>query len=291
MTKISKTIAFFGSGPVAAASLRFLVEYFNIELIITKATPPHHKGVAPVEELANKLHLPIAFANNKQELDNLIENYAPQSQLGIIVDYGVIVSQKAIDSFKLGIINSHFSLLPQWRGADPITFSILSGQPTTGVSLMSIDSTLDTGKLLAQETINITVEETTQSLTKRLIELSNRLLLKFVPLYMDGKIGLKDQINPNQATYSRKLAKVDGLVDLQKPAYQIEREVRAYLGWPGSQIGYKDKIIIIKKAHVTDSPKNQLDFRCGDDKYLSVDELIAPSGRTMSGKDFINGYA
>jgi methionyl-tRNA formyltransferase len=287
----STSIAFFGSGPVAAASLGFLIEYFNIELVITKAIPSHHKGIAPVEELANKLHLPIVFASNKQELDNLIESRALQSQLGIIVDYGVIVSQKVIDSFKLGIINSHFSLLPQWRGADPITFSILSGQPKTGVSLMLIDSALDTGKLLAQKDINITDQETTLSLTKRLVELSNRLLLKFVPLYMEGKIEPKDQISPDKATYSRKLTKTDGLVDLRKPAEQIEREVRAYLGWPGSQINYKDKMIIIKKAHVTDSSNSLLDLRCGDGKYLSIDELIAPSGRTMSSKAFINGYA
>lgn len=290
MKNTSKTIVFFGSGPVAAASLEFLVKYFDIEFVITKAVPSHHKGIAPVEELANKLHLPIIIASNKQELDNIITNQTFRSQLGIIVDYGVIVSQQVINSFNLGIVNSHFSLLPQWRGADPITFSILSGQPITGVSLMIIDQTLDTGRLIAQASIDIDTNDTTLSLTKRLVELSNHLLAEFIPQYMDGKIEPVNQIKPDKATYSRKLTKADGLIDLQKSAEQIECEIRAYLGWPGSRITYKDNAIIIKKGHVTDQPKNQLDLRCGDNKYLSIDELIAPSGRTMSAKDFLNGH-
>jgi methionyl-tRNA formyltransferase len=270
--------------------LRFLFDHFKVESVITKAAPPHYKGTAPIEELAKKLDLPIIFASSKRELDDVIKSNKFSSQLGIVVDYGVIISKTVIDSFKYGIINSHFSLLPEWRGADPITFSILSGQSKTGVSLMIIDPTMDTGKLIAQETLDISSYETNASLTKKLIELSNYLMLKFIPSYMDGGIKPWKQINPDRATFSRKLTKSDGLIDALKPAEQIEREVRAYLGWPGSQINFNDKVIIIKKSHVADTPNNVLDIHCGDGKYLSIDELIAPSGRTMSAKDFLNGY-
>jgi methionyl-tRNA formyltransferase len=290
MKNMSKTIVFFGSGPVAAASLDFLSDHFNIEAVITKSVPAHHKGVAPVEKLARKLKLPIIFASNKQELDNVIENHNFQSQIGIIVDYGVIVSQKIIDYFRLGIINSHFSLLPEWRGADPITFSILSGQSKTGVSLMLIRPTLDTGKLIARKSIQIDANDTTPILTKKLVELSNRLLLEYVPRYISSEIKPKEQPHPDRATYSRKLTKADGLIDWNKSAEQIEREIRAFRGWPGSRTTVSDKIIIITKAHVTNTQNSKLDIHCGDNKYLSIDELIAPSGRTMLAKDFINGY-
>ena len=249
MINTSKTIVFFGSGPVAAESLEFLAQHFDIEAVITKARPIYHRHNAPVEELAKKLKLPTFFANNKQELNNLIIKQPFKSQLGIVVDYGVIISEQVINSFQLGIVNSHFSLLPQWRGADPITFSILSGQEKTGVSLMLIDQTLDTGKLFVQEELAIDQNETIISLTHKLIELSNKLLLEYIPRYFNNQVVLFEQPNADKATYSRKISKEDGLISPGRPAEQIEREVRAFLGWPGSKISYKDKNIIVKKAH------------------------------------------
>lgn len=290
MKNESKTIVFFGSGPVAAASLKFLSKHFDIEAVVTKSIPAHHKGKAPVEELVNELHLPVYFASYRQELDELIDNHKFSSKLGIIVDYGVIVSKKIIDSFKLGIINSHFSLLPEWRGADPITFSILSGQEKTGVSLMLIDTALDTGKLLTRKSLKIDNYDTTPTLTNRLIELSNNLLGEFVPKYMDSAIQPKNQPHPDRATYSRKLTKSDGVIDWKKPAEQIEREIRAFTGWPKSRAKIGKYEIIITKSHVSESKMTSLDILCGDGKYLSIDELIAPSGRTMDVKSFINGY-
>lgn len=284
------SIIFFGSGPVAAASLDFLSDRFSVEVVVTKPVPAHHKGMAPVEELAKKLNLPIVFASSKKELDDLVDGRKFKSQLGIIVDYGVILSQKIISSFDLGIINSHFSLLPQWRGADPISFSILSGQHKTGVSLMLIEPTLDTGKLIAQKSLDIGSSDTTSSLTKRLIELSNNLLIEYVPKYMNGEIQPKNQPHPDRATYSRKLSKADGLIDWQKSAEQIEREVRAYQGWPKSRTTINGKDIIVIKSHVSNEQKTLLDILCKDGKYLSIDELIAPSGRSMFASDFINGH-
>lgn len=290
MKNTSKTIVFFGSGPVAADSLAFIASHFEVETVITKAVPAHHKGVAPVEELAKQLNLPIIFASNKFELDHIIDTHRFSSHIGIIVDYGVIVSQKVIDTFELGIVNSHFSLLPQWRGADPITFSILSGQSKTGVSLMIIEPSLDTGKLITQKSIKIEPNDTTPSLTKKLITLSNQLMADYLPDYIKGEIKPKSQPHPDRATYSHKLNKSDGVIDWSKPAKQIEREVRAYYGWPGSVTTLGDKRVIIKKACVVTTPSNPLDIKCGDGQYLSIEELVAPSGRQMSAKAFINGY-
>ncbi len=290
MKNSSNTIVFFGSGPVAAASLESISTHFNIEAVITKAVPAHHKGIAPVESLAKELNLPIILASNKQELDELNSNHKFKSRLGIIVDYGVIVSKSVIDNFELGIINSHFSLLPQWRGADPITFSILSGQPKTGVSLMIIDPTLDTGKLITYKSIAIDSDETTPSLTNKLINLSNQLLIEFLPKYISGEVKPKNQPHPDRAVYSRKLTKSDGIIDWHKPAAQIEREVRAYSGWPGSHTKIGNYEIIVTKSHVSATKHSALDIKCGDNNYLSVDELIAPSGRKMNASAFLNGY-
>lgn len=288
---MSKTILFFGSGPVAAASLASLAKHFDVELVVTKAVPAHHKGVAPVEELAKKIKLPLLFANTKKELDELIATQAFKSTVGVIVDYGVIVSQEVIDRFPLGIINSHFSLLPQWRGADPITFSILSGQEKTGVSLMVIEPTLDTGKLITQKVLPIAPDDTTPSLTDKLVALSNDLLAEYLPRYIDGEITPKNQPHPDRVTFSRKLTKDDSILDFKKSAPELEREIRAFTGWPKSRMTLLGQDVVITKAHVSKTAETKLDILSGDGQYLSIDELIGPSGRKMDARSFLNGYA
>src|SRR5687768_5450622 len=124
MTSIDEPITFFGSGPVAAASLRLLAEDFTIEAVITKPRPAHHRGPVPVIELAEELGLKVYTAGNRRELDELFTGNPVRSSLAVLIDFGIIVSRQIIDYFPLGIINSHFSLLPEWRGADPITFAI-----------------------------------------------------------------------------------------------------------------------------------------------------------------------
>ena len=286
----SGPIVFFGSGPVAAKSLYFISKHFQIEAIITKAVPEYHKGIAPVEELAKKLGIITYFANSKSEIDELFNHHHFISRLGILVDYGVIVSENIIKSFELGILNSHFSLLPQWRGADPITFSLLSGQQKTGVSLMIIEPTMDTGKIIVQKSLKINKTDTTPLLTDKLIDLSNQLLEQYVPMYLSGNIKPRRQPHPDRATYSRKLTKNDGLIDANKPAHQLECEVRAYSGWPKSYTKFNNKDIIITKAHVSKIADTILDIQCQDSQYLIIDELIAPSGKKMSAINFLNGY-
>lgn len=295
------TIVFMGSGPVAAASLAFLCKHFTVEAVVTKSKPPHHSAAAPVEDIAKSRKLPIQFANSKQELDDLLTTKVFQSALAVIVDYGVIVSKTAIESFPLGIVNSHFSLLPQWRGADPITFAILSGQPKTGVSLMCIDPTLDTGKIIVQRQLSIKPTDTTPVLTERLIELSNQLLLEYLPKYAYGLIKPRQQPHPDRATYSRKLTKQDGIIDWQKPAEQIEREIRAFTGWPGSRTVLFNRDVIITQAHVVPSTHGKpgdievikdvgiLSVSCSAGS-LCIDRLKPAGKREMSAKEFIAGY-
>ena len=287
-------IVFFGTGPVAAASLESLAKNFTIELVVTKAAPQGHREAAPVEILAEKHHFPIQYANTRTELDDLIEKTPLESPVGIIVDYGVIVSQKVIDKFPSGIINSHFSLLPEWRGADPITFAILSGQSTTGVSLMLIEPTLDTGKLLAQEKLDIASDETTPSLTAKLVDLSNQMLGKYIPLYLDGKITPFAQENPGNATFSHKIAKLDGNLDpATMTATECDRKIRAYLGWPKTRLNFQDREIIVTKAKPLDNYAGD-DWpdviKCADNAYLQIIEIINPkSGRQMKTADYLRG--
>lgn len=297
MKKMSKTIVFFGSGPVAAQSLRLLNQDFTIEAVITKPRPSYHKQPFPVLELAQELGLSVLTANTQQELSTLFTEHTFQSEIGVIIDHGIIISHDVIERFPFGIVNSHFSLLPRWRGADPISFSILSGDSETGVSLMVIVDRLDEGDLIAQKQIQLTSDETTPSLTSRLIILSHSLLVETLPLYLEGKI--KPFAQPDESpTYSRKLRKSDGVIDWHKPADQLEREVRAYLEWPRSRTQLGGVDVRITKAHVapgTGTPGtfkielHQLGIYCGRD-VLHIDRLIPAGKKEMSAMDFLNGY-
>ena len=235
------SIVFFGAGPVAAKSLEMLQNHVNIEAVITKNKPAHHKGESPVYDLAEKLNIPIITAANRLELDTNIASQHFTSRIGVLIDFGIIVSEEVISTFPLGIVNSHFSLLPEWRGADPITYSLLSGQKATGVSLMLLAKGMDEGPILTHGQIQIEDTDTGITLTQKLITLSNTLLLSTLEDYVADKIIAVDQIEyaknhglSTSPTYSSKLSKNDGLVAWNKSADEIERAIRAYQPWPKS---------------------------------------------------------
>src|SRR5665213_600751 len=106
MTKQSKTVVFSGSGPLAAKSLELLAKDFEIEAVITKSTPSGHKGQVPVSDLTKKFGIKTYGVDSKVQLDDLIKSVNFVSQVAILIDFGIIVSQNVIDYFKKGIINS-----------------------------------------------------------------------------------------------------------------------------------------------------------------------------------------
>ncbi len=300
------SITFFGSGPVAAQSLELLAQDFTIEAVITKPRAPHHRGEVPVLSVAEKLKLPVLTAANGRELNELFASKPVKSRLGILIDFGIIVSQGVIDYFPLGIINSHFSILPEWRGADPITFAILSGQKQTGASLMLLVEKMDEGPLLAYGELELPADITTPLLTKHLINLSDALLKAEVPNYIEGRRqGAPQTITGRNVSYSRKLTKDDGLLDWTKPAEQLEREIRAFIDWPKSRTGLAGKEVIITKAHVKQvtgdrlpvteigkphvSEEKELSVQTGDG-VLVIDRLKPAGKNEMSGSEFSRGY-
>lgn len=292
------SVVFLGSGPVAAQSLRLLQKHTVIEAVITKSsTELMLRAAAPV-------NTPILIANNKRELDALVSEQQFSSPVGIVIDYGVIISPAVIDSFPKGIINSHFSLLPELRGADPITFAILSGAPRTGVSLMLIDEGLDTGDLLAQSPYELTDDVTTPELTEQLIELSDHMLQEILPQYLSGKVVPVDQLGASIAeskipTHSRKLTKDDGLLDPNKSAVQLEREVRAYAEWPKTRTKIGDKDVVITSAIISNLQIGKPGYIAQNDKHLliqaadgTLDVLtLKPAGKKeMTAEGFLAGY-
>ncbi|MCA9309419.1 methionyl-tRNA formyltransferase [Candidatus Saccharibacteria bacterium] len=296
-------VVFFGTGPVAARSLELLLDNFEVEAVVTKPKPEHHRGDYPVLAVAERNLLKVILVSDKASISRAVTSHTFTSKLAVLIDFGIIVEQDVIDTFELGIVNSHFSLLPQWRGADPITFSVLSGQTKTGVSLMMIEKGMDTGKLIGQRSLKIDSLDTTPKLTDKLIALSDEMLVDYLPRYVSGEIKPRQQPHPDRATYSRKLTKQDGVIDWTKPAEDIEREIRAFVEWPKSRAKLGSVDVIITKAHSvpTSRSKNKpgdveivddigvLMVECGNGSLCI--EALKPAGKNvMSAADFIRGY-
>ncbi len=297
------SVVFFGSGPVASKSLELLARNFDIEAVVTKPKPDHHKEAFPVLDSAKKLNLPVYTVSNKADLSHLIAQKPFSSNLGILIDFGIIVAQDVIDYFPLGIINSHFSVLPEWRGADPITFSILSGQKSTGVSLMLLVEKMDEGPLLSFGEFELPPDITTPQLTEHLINFSNQMLINEIPRYITGAQPSPQSITGRKASYSRKLTKQDGVIDWNKPADQIEREVRAFAGWPKSKAKIAGKDIIITEAqaipniHSNEKPGNVLvESKSSSIAVATADgslliKRLKPAGKKeMTSREFLAGH-
>jgi methionyl-tRNA formyltransferase len=307
MKKTSKTmktsgnknsVVFFGTGPVAASSLELLLQHQVIEVVITKPKPPNHRGSYPVTEVARKNNLKIIEVSSKKELSDKLSSSQLKSELGVLIDFGIIVSKDVIDYFPLGIINSHFSKLPEWRGADPISFSILSGQKNTAVTLMLLDEGMDTGKIIVQKSQHIEKTDTTETLTEKLITLSDALLRINIPKHQKGEIKPRQQPHPNRATYSRKLTKQDGKINWEKPAAVLEREIRAYANWPKSYTRLAGKDVVITTAKLSNHygepgnvvvNKKELHICCGQNSLQIIS--LKPAGKNnMAAESFLAGH-
>jgi methionyl-tRNA formyltransferase len=295
------SIVFFGTGPVAAASLDFLRSKFNIESVITKPRVEGFKGITPVENIAKEHNIPVHFVTKRTELDVLFNNTRFESTVGVVVDFGIIISKNVIDQFAQGIVNSHFSLLPRWRGADPISYTILSGDEKAGVSLMVIDEGLDTGKLITSKSIQVDPGETTGTLTERLINLSNELLESYFPQYLSGGIQPRHQPHPDRVTHSHKIAKSDSVIDWSETAIVIERKIRAYQPWPKARTRLGSVDVIVLEAEVIDNKSNSapgaiissvpanLTVQTGDGS-LSLKRLQPLGKKEMPVQAFLAGY-
>lgn len=296
MQKKNQSFVFFGSGPVAAESLRLLAQHFSIEAVVTKPTTFQQMQLV-IPDI--KIHV----VSNKKQLDELFTTKKFNSEVGILIDFGIIVSNKIIDYFKFGVINSHFSLLPELRGADPISFAILEGKEKTGVSLMLLVEAMDEGPILSIGEEVLTGDETTPELTDRLIKLSDSLLQNSIPKYLSGDIRPADQKFivdefKRKPSYTRKLKKSDGIINWTKPAEIIEREIRAYIGWPKSNTKLNGMDCVITGSSVVGASgtpgkmfiqNKKLCVYCGEGA-LQID-MIKPAGKKeMSSEAFLAGY-
>jgi methionyl-tRNA formyltransferase len=214
-----------------------------------------------------------------------------------VAAFGQILRQEVLDLAPYGCINVHASLLPRWRGAAPIQTSILTGDTETGITIMKMDVGVDTGPILSQHAITISLEETGGSLFEKLSLLGADLLLETLPRYLSGELIPTPQLEEG-VTYAPRLAREDGRLDFTRSALELERRVRAYAPWPGTWLEWKGaplKILHTRGSEfASPGPGVRLTIEgnpaLGTGNGILILEQVQPAGKkTMSGKDFLLG--
>lgn len=295
----AQSLVFFGTGQTSLDALRTLSEEFEIEAVITKPDDTRHSKARPSEVAAwaRQNAISVYKPTNKQELSTLVAEKKFHSQLGVVLDYGVIIPEDVIDSFEHGIVNSHFSLLPAWRGADPIRAAILHGDAVTGVTIMLIVPELDAGPILSWAEVSLDDTTNAIDLRNQLSELNCALLPETIRLYLSGDIEAVQQ-DEVAATFTTKTHKEDGLLNPNLHAKQLVRQINAFIGWPKSYFDWNDNKVVITKALASthaaplgtlSADTNKLYFGCKDGSLEIVE--IQPAGKKpMDARSFINGY-
>ena len=299
----SKPLVFFGTDSFSTPALEALhAGGYAITAVVTKPDRPAGRGRAlktpAVKELADSLGLPVYQPEKLDGFLNTLKTF--KATAAVAVSYGAIIPKEVIEAFPEGVINIHPSLLPKYRGASPIETTILNGDTETGVTLMRIDEGIDSGPIFTQAKISLSGNETKQELYELLSKLGAQLLIENLEAILDGQIKPKQQ-DLRLVSMSRLIKKEDGIIAWSKPARQIEREIRAYAGWPGSHTTLFDHEVIITQATATETAtkhkpgevlvteKQELAITCSPG--ILVIERLKPAGKNeMTGSAFIAGY-
>lgn len=308
-------IVFMGTPDFAVETLRAIVEAgHEVTHVVTQ--PDREKGrgrelqMTPVKSYAVSASIPVFQPVKIKRPEAVEEMKSWDADLFVVAAFGQILSQEILDIPRLGCINVHASLLPKYRGAAPIQWSILNGDAETGITIMKMDAGMDTGDILTQVRVPISKEETGDSLFQKLSEAGAKLLVETIPLWEKGQITPVKQAE-TEATYVKMLDKEMGRIDWLRDADKLEHLVRGLNSWPGAYCRFRGKILKIWKAEAAKEEdlfqegynviggvapgeaalvtKEGIYVKTGKD-LLCLLEIQPESKKRMTVKDFLLGY-
>jgi methionyl-tRNA formyltransferase len=206
-------------------------------LVLTQPDRPAGRGkklaMSPVKQFAEREGIEVWQPVTLKDVEIVAALSALQPELMIVAAYGLLLPQAVLDIPRLGAVNAHASLLPRWRGASPIQAAILAGDAETGISLMQMEAGLDSGPVIAAESLQIGERETAGSLHDRLAKLGASLLVGKLPEILAATTRPRAQ-EASLVTHAGKIATIDAMLDWTKPAEINARMVRAYNPVPGA---------------------------------------------------------
>lgn len=298
-------VIFAGTPEFAAVALQALLDSHH-QVIATYTQPDRPAGrgrkltASPVKLLAQSHNIPVLQPQR-------LKGEAEQQQLRdlgadvmVVVAYGLILPKAVLDTPRLGCINIHASLLPRWRGAAPIQRAILAGDEESGVTIMQMDVGLDTGAMLVIEATPIGRADNASTLHDRLAEIGARTVITALDQLQNSSAKPVTQ-DETQTCYAQKLSKEEALLAWNRPAIELERQVRAFNPWPIAQTHYEGEVMRIWQAQALDgvsangaapgsvmsATKAGIDVATGNG-VLRIEQAQLPGGRPLAAVDLLN---
>ncbi len=293
-------VIFMGTSVFALPCLRVLLESENNLLcVVSRPARPAGRGKKlrqpPVAEYSLKNRLEIHQPDKLTgEFIDTLKSLKPE--LIISAAYGAWLPKKLLEIPQMGVVNVHPSILPEYRGAAPITRALLDGREETGVSFMLTDCGWDTGPVLAAIHERILPSDTTGSLQERLSIKAADNLIDVIEGYSSGQLVPESQ--PEEALYADKITTDETWLDWNRTARYLERKVRAFQPSPGARTLYSGKLLKVSAARVSLCKAEPgevvlkaglLYVGCGGEESLEILEIQPASRSVMSTAEFLRG--
>ncbi|MBN2675937.1 MAG: methionyl-tRNA formyltransferase [Alphaproteobacteria bacterium] len=292
-------IIFMGTPDFSVLALQNIAQHHDIVAVYTQPPRPAGRGQklqkSPVHLKAELLGLPVFTPNNFKNSEDVEKFQSHDADFAVVVAYGLILPPAIFEAPKINTVNIHASLLPRWRGADPIRHAILAGDEITGVCIMKVEKGLDTGDVYLTEETPILSDDTGQSLHDILSVLGGNLILDYLKDYkmLTGVSQKEDGM-----TYASKFSKKDMEIDWMKTAKEIDQHVRAFFP-SGAIYIVNDLPIKVKKAKIieeqtTQKPgtilsKEDLKIACGNGTVIQLEILQRPGKTALPREEFLKG--
>ena len=298
-------VIFMGTPDFSVGTLEALVEAgHEVVLAVTQPDKPKGRGkemqFTPVKEAALKHQIPVFQPKKVREQECMEELRKYKADIMVVIAFGQILPQEILDMTPYGCVNVHASLLPKYRGAAPIQWSIIDGEEVTGVTTMQMDAGLDTGDMLLKTEVPIAKDETGGSLHDKLAEAGAALCVETLKA-LEEKTVMPEKQGETPTAYARMLDKKLGNIDWTKEAVSIERLIRGLNPWPSAYTMWNDKVMKIWAAEVVESSgeeapgtivavdKDSFTVQTGY-QQLKVLELQSSGKKRMDAGAFLRGY-
>lgn len=273
--------------------------------VVTQPDKPQGRGhkltPTPVKKLAAEHQIPVFQPETLKDFAFEAELKRLNPDMIVVVAYGKILPEYILDFPKFGCINMHASLLPKYRGAGPIQWSVINGEEKTGITSMLMEKGLDTGDMLLKVETGIGEYETAGELHDRLMIMGAELLLKTVEKAEKGELKPEKQ-NDEESCYAPMISKETAKIDWSRSARVVSKLIAGMNSWPIAHTLYKGEILKIYRAVVKGAARGKtgqilaadekgLEILCGDGVSILATEVQFAGSKPMKVRDYLNGHS
>lgn len=298
-------VLFMGTPDFAVPVLNAITEKYEVTAVISQPDRPKGRGKklqpTPVKVLAESKGIPVYQPERIKNEEFTAFLKTIEADIYVVVAYGQILSQEILDIPRFGCVNVHGSLLPKYRGAAPIQWSVINGDTKTGVTIMYMDKTCDTGDMILKREMDIFPHDTYETLHDRMAPIGASALMEALELIEKGEAKAEKQ-DDSLSSHAPMITRDMGLIDWSKTSMEIKNKIRGFNPVPAAFANYDDIILKIFNSEIIDNydsgepgeilavdKKKGFIVKTGDGALL-ITEVQAKGGKRMNTADYMRGH-